>query len=203
MAFAETFDARDSSNPTVDQYILMHGISWETYCTIRELLDDVPGLRMTYLEGALELMSPSPLHEVFKKRIARLVELFALERNVPLYGYGSTTFRRQAKERGLEPDECYCFGGELREFPDIAIEGVITSGGLNRLSVYAGLGVAEVWFWMENRFSLHRLRGAAYEPIERSELIPELDFAALTEFVMRADQPAAVRDYRDYLRRTS
>ena len=57
---------------------------------MREVLDEIPGLKLTYLGGALELMSPSPEHEVVKKRIARLVELFALERNVPLYGYGLT-----------------------------------------------------------------------------------------------------------------
>ena len=59
---------------------------------------------MTYLEGSLEIMSPSRRHEVEKKQIARLLELFCLERDIPLYGYGSTTFRKEEHERGLEPD---------------------------------------------------------------------------------------------------
>src|SRR5262245_1215823 len=86
-----------SALPTGDQRIVIHGVSWQAYCTLRDSLD-VPGLRMTFLEGVLEIMSPSREHEDIKTRIARLVELFALERDVPLYGYGSTTFRAEAKE---------------------------------------------------------------------------------------------------------
>src|SRR5450432_4652687 len=46
-----------------------------------------------------------------------------MERDVDLRGFGGTTFRREAKERGLEPDECYKLG-KLEEdgVPDIAIE---------------------------------------------------------------------------------
>jgi hypothetical protein len=65
--------------PAGEQRFVLHGVDWRTYCVLRELLDS-PGLRMTYLEGALELMSPSLRHEAFKKMIARLIEVFALER---------------------------------------------------------------------------------------------------------------------------
>ena len=37
-------------------------------------LDQFPALRMTYLEGSLELMTTSPEHERLKKIIARLIE---------------------------------------------------------------------------------------------------------------------------------
>ena len=110
-----------------DRRFLLHGIPWQIYLSLREA-DDSPGLRMTYDRGNLELMSPSPEHEDLKTTLARLIEVYAIERDVPLYGYGSTTFRRQAKEQGLEPDECYCLGGKLREVPDFALEVVLTSG---------------------------------------------------------------------------
>jgi hypothetical protein len=38
-----------------------------TACTL-----DVPGLRLSYLRGALEIMSPSRTHEAFKKQVAHL-----------------------------------------------------------------------------------------------------------------------------------
>jgi Uma2 family endonuclease len=100
--------------------LVVHGVSWKDYVIAREALDG-PGLRMTYCEGELELMSPQRPREEWKTNIARLVELFALERDVPLYGYDSTTFKSAAKERGGEPDECYCVGGEMREWPEIVI----------------------------------------------------------------------------------
>ena len=91
-------------------------------------------------------------------------------------------------------------GGVLKEVPDIAIEVILTSGGLNKLAIYAGLGVREVWQWRRDRFALHTLEGDGYRPIERSLLIPQLDIGELAEFVRRPDQHAAVRAYRDSLR---
>src|SRR5687768_5284258 len=115
------------SAATAEQRLLVNGVSWKEYVLLNDALE-TPGLRMTYHMGALELMTLSPEHERIKSVIARLVELYALERDVPLFAYGSTTFRREAREAGAEPDECYVVGGPLREFPDIAIEVVITHG---------------------------------------------------------------------------
>jgi Uma2 family endonuclease len=196
---AATAPAEGPALSADDQRVVIHGVPWQTYSAIRELLDS-PGLRMTYIEGTLELMTPSPLHELRKKTIARLVEVFALERDVPLVGYGSTTFRREAKERGLEPDECYVLGGELRDAPDIALEVVVKSGGIAKLPIYAGLGVREVWFFHNERFRLYRLDGDRYVEIAGSELVPALDFEVLAGFAVRPDQHQAVREYRDLLR---
>jgi Uma2 family endonuclease len=186
-------------DPNQDQRVLMHGISWASYCLMRELVDS-PGIRLTYLEGALEITSPSRRHEFLKKQISRLLEIFAIERDVPLIGYGSATFRREARERGLEPDECYCLGRELGDAPDIAIEVILTSGGLNKLSVYRGLNVREVWFWRNEQFEIHVLEGDTYHQLPRSPLIPSLDFAELAEYVRRPDQHASVKAFRDRLR---
>ncbi|WP_437734607.1 Uma2 family endonuclease [Sorangium sp. So ce1335] len=182
-----------------EQRFVLQGVSWQTYVSLRDEVD-TPGLRMTFCEGTLELMRPSVEHEAAKKSIARLIEIFALERDVPLYGYSSTTFRQEAKARGLEPDECYCVGGTLKEFSDIAIEVVLTSGGLDKLPVYSGLGVREVWFWERDAFHLHVLRGEKYEPLAASELVPDLDFGALARFVRWPDQHEAVKAFRSWLR---
>lgn len=177
----------------------VYGVPWEAYVATRKAFDR-PSLRLSYLAGALEFMSPSDLHESLKKRIARLVEIFALERDVPLYGYGSTTFRKRAKEAGLEPDECYVLGRELDKVPDLAIEVALTSGDVSKLEIYARLGVREVWFWTKAGFTLHALSGSSYERIQASRLIPQLDFELLSRYVTRTDQPKAIREYRDAIR---
>jgi Uma2 family endonuclease len=183
----------------VDQRVVLHGVDWRTYGAVRELLDG-PGVRLTYLCGALEIMSPSRRHEDCKTRIARLVELFALERDIALYGYGSTTFRREARERGLEPDECYCVGTDMEEYPQIALEVVVSSGGIDKLAVYEGLGVREVWFWKDDRFEIQAFEDGAFRPATASALIPSLDFDALARFVLYPDQHHALVDYRAWLR---
>lgn len=181
-----------------DQRIVLHGVSWAQYEALRAALDDKPGLRMTYLEGSLEIMRPSRRHEHLKTFIARLLEAYADERRVVLLGFGSETYKREAMERGLEPDECYCVGEE-KDVPDVALEVVTTSGGIDKLAVYQGLGVPEVWFWVETRFALFGLGPEGYQPRTRSAFLPDLDLLRLSELVAvtpRAEQAQAVWRFR-------
>src|SRR5262249_48920986 len=147
--------------PVGDQRFIIHGVRFKDYAVLREALD-IPGLRMTFCEGALELMTPSLEHEDKKKTIARLIEVYALERDISLYGYGNATFRKEAKDRGAEPDECWTVGRQLVDVPDIALEVILTHGGMDKLSVYRGLGVREVWFFEESAFNLYALDGHEY-----------------------------------------
>jgi Uma2 family endonuclease len=182
--------------------VILHDVSWESYEAILAALgDDHPSLRLTYREGTLEIMTTSPYHELVKKIIARLLEMWAVERDVALTGYGAATFRTRTAKRGLEPDECYVLH-ELVDVPDIAIEVVHRHHDIDKLDVYAGLGVPEVWIWEEGRLAVYRLTAGRYERHERSELLPNLDLVELSSFV-RTDvsQTEAIRAYRDALRR--
>ncbi len=183
--------------------MLVNGVRWKDYVILREALD-TPGLRMTFCEGTLELMSPSRSHELWKTTIARLVELYALERDLPLYGYGSTTFRNEAKERGAEPDECYRVGGVMRdgELPDIALEVIYTAPLLDKLHVYSGLGVREVWLFRDAAFEVYRFADGRYDRIPKSEFLPDIDLELIARFAMQEDQHAALKELRDILRAT-
>ncbi|MEM6786364.1 MAG: Uma2 family endonuclease [Myxococcota bacterium] len=180
----------------VDQRVVLHGVPWSTYVVLRDTVDS-SGVRMTYLEGTLEIMSPSRRHEVNKTQIARLLELFCLERDVPLYGYGSTTFRREAKERGLEPDECYARDAD-KDVPDVAIEVVVSRDVIDKLEVYRKLGIREVWRFEDGAFRVFRLNAAleTYGEIEASEIFPEVDLELLATFAVRSDQHQALRAFR-------
>ena len=181
-----------------EERILLADVPWATYVVLRDTVDS-SGIRMTYLEGQLEIMSPSRTHEVGKKQIARLLELFCLERDIPLFGYGSTTFRKEEKARGLEPDECYCRGGD-RELPDIALEVVVSAARLDKLDVYRGLGVREVWIYQSGSFRVLELSAEHYVAITASKALPELDLSRLVPYLQMPDQHAALRQFRDELR---
>ncbi|MEO0375529.1 MAG: Uma2 family endonuclease [Cyanobacteria bacterium P01_A01_bin.17] len=187
--------------PAAEQHLHLEGITWQQYDALVTLfIDQFPALRMTYLEGVLELMTTSTEHERLKKIIARLLEAFAEEFDIDLNGYGAATFRREAAARGLEPDECYSLG-PLGEAPDIAIEIVLTSGGIDKLAVYQGLGVQEVWFWEDQRFQLYGLIDpeAGYESLSSSQLLPQLDLSGLAQFIDQPSQTQAVKAYRKSL----
>jgi Uma2 family endonuclease len=193
--------AADVERRADDERIVIYNVSWNHYVTVREALDHVPGLRMTYLDGILEIMSPGHPHEDAKTRIARLIEIYALERDVDLTGGGSTTFKKKAKKRSAEPDECYSIG-KMGKVPDIAIEVVTTNPAVDKLDVYEGLAVPEVWIWKDGAFSLFRLGKKGYERIAKSAFLPDLDLAALSKFVSsERSQTEAVRAYRDWLRK--
>lgn len=182
-----------------ERRFVIHGATWEQYEAARALFDS-PALRMTYLEGTLELMSPSRLHEHCKTVISRLLEAYALELEIPLNGYGSTTFGKRAKERGAEPDECYMVGvapplTDNDTPPHIALEVVITHSDIDKLSVYQGLGVPEVWIWHGERFTIHVLEANGYAATVRSRYLPDLDFDLLSRHVGEVDQTAAVRAF--------
>jgi Uma2 family endonuclease len=181
-----------------EQRMLLNGVSWEQYVLLRDELD-VPGLKLTYCEGALELMSPSFGHEADKTAIARLVEQYAVLRRLRLNGYGSTTFRQKAKQRGAEPDECYCVGRAMTDdgqLPDLVLEVIHANPLLDKLLVYAGLGVPEVWLFRNGAFEIYWLSGDHYDRIERSRFLPELDLALIARLTAYPDQLDALEELR-------
>ncbi len=189
-----------------ERRFVLEDVPWWAYVALRDALED-SGTRMTYLEGRLELMSPSETHEEEKKLIARLIEAWADENAIDLRGFGSTTYRREAERRGLEPDECYTVGPKAQDsVPQIAIEVMVSSPLLDKLDVYAGLGIQEVWVWRSTARSLvvHQLSGRRYEQRDRSAVLADLDLALLASFVRAGEsQMALVKEFRSSLRRSA
>ena len=186
-----------------DQQYTMTGVSWQAYeALLSDLGDDFPGLRVHYLDGTLEITMPGRQHEVVKDNIGRLLGVYFEETRTRFYGLGSTTFKAEAKRRGAEPDVSFCIGTD-KEFPDIAIEVVQTSGGVNKLDIYQGLNVVEVWFWQNDQFTVYRMQEEGYELRERSELLPALDLALLATYVLYPEPLDAVIEFRQALRSAS
>lgn len=195
-----SFALSPSPLPTAEQRLLLSGVSWRQYeLFLATLGNDFPNLRLSYLEGVLEIMATSPEHEELKKMIGMLLEAYFQEARIRFHAIGSATFRKEMAQRGLEPDECYCLDRK-KEFPDLALEVVVTSGMVDKLEIYKGLGVQEVWQWKEGEFSLYHLRSTGYEAIAKSELLPNLDIALLTRCVKPNEQFDAVMEFRDRLR---
>jgi Uma2 family endonuclease len=177
-----------------ERRFLLTDVPWGTYVALRDSLEG-SSVRMTFLEGDLELMRPSELHEEDSNLIARHLEAWADEVDVDLRSFGSATFRREAGRRGAEPDKCYTLGPKPKDAPpQLAIEVIISNPLIDKLEVYAGLGVAEVWLWRSSAraFVVHRLAGASYVVSARSELLPALDLAQLASFVRPGESHTAL-----------
>ena len=193
-----------AASPTLradDQRVLLHDVSWPDCEQILDIRGEQAGVRITYLNGVLELMTPSVDHEGVKKTIARLLEAYADEKGLPFNGFGSWTLKSAARARALEPDECYSLKPGRPEKPDLAIEVIWTAGGIDKLDVYRGLGIGEVWLWQDGTIEVHGLAGDRYERLERSAHLPDLDLAQLATHIDPDNQTESVRKYRETLRR--
>lgn len=182
-----------------DQRVMLRNVTWEDYERVLAMRGDVPGVRITYLNGVLELMAPSRSHETIKKRLARLIEAYAEELGIDLNGFGSWTIKHEPDERGAEPDECYTIG-QPGDAPDLAIEVIWTHGGLDKLEVYRRLGVREVWIWQDGELHAHALRDDGWERLARSEFLPDVDLELLVRFVDEPSQLTAVKSLRAEIR---
>jgi len=185
----------------IDQRVRLTGVAWGDYQRLLDLRGERAVPRLTYLAGELELMSPSVYHESMKKRLARLVEDYARLCDIIVEGFGSWTLHNEEQERGAEADECYVMGplSDTPTLPDFAIEVVWTRGGIDKLEVYRGLGVPEVWVWQEGRLRFYTLGDDGYQSAVRSRFLPGLDPRLLEECMAAASQNEALTALRSRL----
>ncbi|MDB9529799.1 Uma2 family endonuclease [Oscillatoria sp. CS-180] len=182
------------------QRLLLHNVGWAKFEAILEELGEHRGTRFTYDEGVLEIMAPSPEHEYFRQAISIAIEDIAevLERDYECYG--STIWRRQLLQAGLEPDNCFYFQNEARvrgklKFdlsqdppPDLALDIDITSKSLDRFPIYARLGIPEIWSYSDGILTIYLLQQNHYVESESSCVFPSVKIQ---------DLPQIIEQYRD------
>jgi Uma2 family endonuclease len=194
--------------------MVLEGIDWRTYSRLLRIFAEQPGIRLTYDRGALEIMSPLPSHEGIAYLLGRFVDTLTDELNLPVKAGRCSTFWRKRKRRGLEPDNSYWIASEaqvrdkdddeLRRGPppDLAIEVEVTHSSLDRLSIYATLGVPEVWNFAEGKGAFLRLQKGSY--VEGPSLsFPGLTAADLVSFLnirKQTDETTLVRQFRAWVR---
>ena len=169
-----------------DQRSTFSGITWERFKLIEQGFSQSPGVRLFYCDGALEIVTVSPEHEIFSRLIGFLIQVFLTELDVDFEPTGSMTQEKEG-EASVQADESYCLG-RLKTPADLAIEIVFTSGTVGKLDRYQALGVSEVWFWEDGFFSFYHLRDNGYDRIHRSELphLENLDLELLSRCVLMA-----------------
>jgi len=208
-----TLIANSAAAAPVAEMIAIDNASWELY---ELLLRDTDGqnVRITYDQGRMVLMSPLPIHEKVKTLAGRLIEMATFELDIPLSSFGSTTWKRQDLGKGLEADECYYIQNEPLVHgradidltrdppPDLAVEIDITHVPLDRPSVYAALGVGELWRYDGARFGfVRRTDSGHYESIAASRALPFMTPQIVDRFIglTLADENAGLREFREWL----
>lgn len=191
-----------NGDPTQNDQRVELNFGWKCLEAFLEARGESSATRVTYLDGRLEIMSPSTSHEAVKKRIARLLESWAEDQNIELDGYGSWTVINKRRKAAAEADECYLVGHrEPGKRPDLAIEVNWSSSGLDKLAVWDRLEVPEVWRWEGGVITVFRRAATGgYSASRKSKLLPLLDLRLLAQFIEIPNQLIAVKAYRAALR---
>ncbi|WP_089717319.1 Uma2 family endonuclease [Candidatus Entotheonella palauensis] len=191
------------------QCVILHGVSWATYERLLEDFEDRHAAHFTYDQGSLEIRVPSIKHEEPNRVLASLVDMLALEWDIDMRNLGSTTFKREDLARGFEPDTCFYIervaqirGKDDLDLtvnppPDLVIEVDITHPSLDKLPLYAAIGVTEVWRYNGTSVTIYTLTQDAYTSSETSHVLPGITSAVLMQFISES------RELRrpDWLRR--
>ena len=194
--------------------VVLTNIRWATFEAVLAE-NDRRNTRFTFDRGVLEIMSPSREHERLKRLLGRMIETMTLELNIPISSGGSTTLKDQFKERGVEPDECYYVAHErlvrgrdnldlsVDPPPDLAIEVDISASSMDQLSIYADLGVPEVWLCDGTSIDVSVLQpGGKYAQCEQSAAFPLLPIDQVQRFLNRRaseDETTLLRTFRDWV----
>lgn len=182
----------------LDQRVVHHGRSWDQFKWIQKGFDQAPGVRLFYYDGTVEVLMPGREHERFSWIIGHLIGLFLAQKGVFFQPTGAMTQEKE-REVSVQADQSFCLGS-VKAIPDLSIEVVVTSGGVDKLARYQALGVPEVWFWQDGVLTVYRLRGQGYEVADRSELagLRDLDLTLLSRCVLMADTDtgSAIRQFQ-------
>jgi Uma2 family endonuclease len=199
----------------IEPRVLLHNVRWQTY----EMLAADTGeshVRLAYDRGELEIMSPWSEHESYKCLIGRMIEALTEELDIALKSGGSTTFKREDIDRGIEPDACYWIDRELLVRgkvdidltvdppPDLAVEIDLTRSFLNRQAIYAALGVPEVWSFDGHSIRVFQLsEQGEYAQCPSSRAFPLLPMADVVRFVQQGTpdgETSWIKSFRAWVR---
>ncbi|MEK0182932.1 Uma2 family endonuclease [Microcoleus anatoxicus] len=179
----------------LDEPILIDELSWREFKVVEQLLSR-PGVRLSFLDGVLEIRRmPGEKHETIKERIGTLLDFYLFQIGLDYQPTGSMTLESPSGLVKREADKSYKLGPN-RELPDLVVEVVVTSGGIDKLEAYKRLQIPEVWFWENGRLRLYSLEADGYAEVDRSLVLPDLDIVLLARCINIENHLQAMREFR-------
>lgn len=193
------------------QSILLKDVTWQEF---ESVISKHRETRLAFDRGMLEIMAPLPEHEYFKEAIGDLVKDLALELGINYETLGSTTWKREKFLSGAEPDNCFYIQSlpflrdklninlEIDPPPDLVIEIDITNKSLDRLQIYARLGVPEVWRYDRSLLRIYHLIDGLYIEMENSLAFSNFPIKLLPDFIrqnLSRDRLLLRRAFKDWV----
>ena len=195
--------------------VQLQNVSWEMYEAILDELGEGYAVRLTYYKGTLEFRMPLPKHEKAKSLIGDFVKLMLEELNIDCEVLGSTTFKRQDMQSGVEPDDCFYIQNEaavrgkdrldltVDPPPDLAIE--IDNSSQTSFNSYEALRVPELWRYDGQVLKIYLLQKGKYSESSISQNFPDFPIIeVIPQYVDRSKtegRSPTIRAFRAWVRK--
>lgn len=219
---AETATPPDTGCVQGEQWMVLRGVGWDQYEALLKAFPEQPGLRVTYVDRRLTLVSPiSRRHDWHEHVLGRLVETIAMALGIEWEPAVHSTFHREDLEAGVEGDQTFYFGEHAvmmrgpvnvdlttQPPPDLAIEVELSHRSDDSVEVWRRLGVPEVWRLDVDGGSLvflSREPDGSYKPAGRSRALAVLepaDVLSQIELAKRVGSSRWVKQLDDWIRDT-
>lgn len=198
-----------------DSRLILQNQTWDDYERLTAAVGEASGLRISFADGELEIMTLSTEHESFAEMIGRLVDRISIGKNIDILFFGSATIKKSKRVAGSEPDACFYvqnaakIGGKIRvDFgvdppPDVVAEIDWKHDSFYKFPIYAQLGVPEIWRYDGQKATFYKLENnEKYVEIETSVALPVLTAKVLGDFLNRNGkdaQPQILRDFQKWI----
>ncbi len=195
-----------------EQRVFFHHLNWQAYQQILHALGENSSAHLTYVRGTLEITIPLEEHEFYSELIGRFIYFLVAEMGRKIKTMGSTTLSRKDLDRSVEPDRAYYIQNQPKVAgkkvnleqdppPDLVVEVDITHTDIDKLTLYASIGVPEFWRYNGRIWRIYQLEGNSYQEVEVTPTFPIVTKAKLYEFLKQAteDEIAAEKNLREWL----
>lgn len=189
---------------TTEQRVILPNVSWQQFEELLVELGEERQTRLTYLRGKLEMMTPVEAHERCSRLIDSLILVVVDELAIPMTALMPVTLKHVEIGCATEPDACYYLEQRQRQTsldltrdlpPDLLVEVALTKSNLQKLPIYASLGIPEVWRYvttadedmLKGKLTIYQLQDDHYSERTHSKAFPLLPASRVLEFMEQSD----------------
>jgi Uma2 family endonuclease len=184
--------------PLAETRTLIKNISWQTFKTMLAEMGVERNSRFAYENGIIEIMTPLMPHENSNRLIEGYILVLCEEFGLEVKTTGSITLTRDDLEKGGEPDSSYYIQNEslVRNKenidlakdppPDLVLEVEYSRPKIDKLSLYAAMGIPEFWRYNGTVLRVYTLSGDQYSEVELSPTFAPVQVLEIPRFIQES-----------------
>lgn len=206
---------------STEQRVVLQDVKWDQYEQLLKELGAKRQTRLTFCRGKLEMMHPIEAHERCSKLIESLLIVLGEEKQFPLttiapivlkhpeYGYATETDTGYYLQENAPQKRKAAVVLPTDPPPDILVEVSLTKSTIEKLPLYATLGIPEVWRYLttagddvlKGNLRIYHLENGDYVEHSHSLCLPYLPADRIQQFLEQSDSmslAAALRVLRSW-----